>query len=82
MPLELDAAGMVVTRPVLGWTTAPVAEMAVILQIQYSERPADMSNGGKSIQFVLTPQQCLELAEILTTQANRVLASKASGPPS
>lgn len=82
MPLELDAAGMVVTRPVLGWTTASVAEMAVILQIQYAEKPEDIGSGGKSIQLVLTPPQCLELSESLTKQSNRTLTSKVSGPPS
>ena len=79
MPLETDANGLVVTRPVLGWTTATVAETAVILQIQYSERPADMNTGGKSLQFVLTPPQCLELAEVLTQKAKRILDQKPAG---
>ena len=81
MPLETDEAGMVVTRPVLGWTTVSVAETAVILQIQYSEKPADIDTGGRSIQFVLTPPQSLELAESLTKQAKRILNLTSSSPP-
>jgi hypothetical protein len=80
MTIELDANGMVVTRPVLGWTTATAAEIAVILQIQYSEKPADIDTGGKSLQVVLTPPQCLELAEVLTRNAQRILNFPVSGP--
>lgn len=70
---ETDSDGALVTRPVLGWATVPVAGIAVVLQIQYSEKPDDIDKGGQSLQFVLTPPQCLELAEILTTQAKRIL---------
>jgi hypothetical protein len=81
MPLETDANGMVITRPVLGWTTVTVAESSVILQMQYAETPQELKTGGRSIQFVLTPPQCLELAETLTKQANRILTVTTSGPP-
>jgi len=81
MPLETDANGMIVTRPVLGWTTAPVAGSAVILQIQYAETPQELKTGGRSLQFVLTPPQSLELAETLTKQAQRILNQKPSSAP-
>jgi hypothetical protein len=74
-PFETDAAGMIITRPVLGWVTCPVEEMAVILLLRYSESPQDIDSGGRSLQAVLTPQQCLELAEELTKQARRILAA-------
>jgi hypothetical protein len=80
MPIETDAKGMVVTRPVLGWTTAHAPGIAVILQIRYSDRPADVRTGGKSLQVVLTPPQCMELAEALTKNAQQILNSKASSP--
>jgi hypothetical protein len=80
VPLETDAAGMVITRPVLGWTTAAVAGSSVILQMQYAETPEELKTGGRSIQFVLTPPQSLELAETLTKQAKRILDLKPSGP--
>ena len=74
--LELDSKGNVVLKPVTGWAIAPVAEIAVLLKIDYSETPEDIGKGGKSIQFVLTPPKCLELAEVLTRQAKRLLEAK------
>ncbi len=81
MSFEKDANGMIILRPVLGWTAAPVAEIALLLQLQYAEGEADIETGGKSIQFSLTPPQCLELAEVLTRRANQILNSKLSSPP-
>jgi hypothetical protein len=76
MRLEIDANGMLVTRPVLGWSTAQAPGIAVIFKIRYSERPGDVSTGGKSLQ-VLTPPQCLQLAEALRATNPRI-----SGDPS
>jgi hypothetical protein len=75
-PFELDENGNVVLKPVTGWTTAPVAEVAVLLQIQYEDGPEDIGTDGKRIQFVLKPQACLEIAESLTKQARRLLDAK------
>lgn len=75
MPSEAfdkDAEGNVITNPVMGWTTLPVVEMAVLLQIQYAETPERLETGCRRIQLVLTPLQCLELAQRLTRQARRV----------
>jgi hypothetical protein len=73
--LETNAEGMVVTRPLLGWVTAPAMGMSVILRLNYAERPADIRTGGQWLQTVMTPQQALDLAEILTKQARRVFDS-------
>jgi hypothetical protein len=70
-PFETDSEGNVILKPVTGWAMAPVAETAVLLQIQYSD--AEFETNDKKIQFVLTPQKCLELAEVLTKQARRLL---------
>lgn len=71
---ELDENGEVVMKPVTGWKIAPVAGIAVLLAIQYVETPAELETGdSKSIQLVLTPQKCLELAEVLTRVAKRIL---------
>jgi hypothetical protein len=77
--LEINHDGTVVTRPVLGWTTVTVAETAVLLSLQYAEKPEDIRTGGKSLQVVMTPQNALELAESLTKQARRIL--DAPSPP-
>ena len=81
--LESDEHGNIVTRPVLGWTTIPVAGMSVILRLNYAETPEDIDKGGLHIQVLLTPHQALELAEILTIQGQRILDSPAPpGKPS
>jgi hypothetical protein len=78
--LETDEKGNVMLKPVTGWTTGPVAQIAVLLAIEYVETPEELETGGrKSIQFVLTPPQCLELAEVLARQAKRLLGD--SLPP-
>jgi hypothetical protein len=65
--LETDSNGDIITNPVIGWTTATLAGMSVFLAIHYVETPLELeTEDGKSIQMILTPQQCLELAERLT----------------
>jgi len=55
------------------WLTAPVAGIGVALGIQYAETPEELETGGRLIQFVLTPRQCQQIAEALTTKASRLL---------
>jgi hypothetical protein len=69
---ELDEKGNVKLQPVIGWTTAPVADMLVLLVLQYLDRLGEVGT-QKAVQLILRPQQCLELAEVLTRQAKRVL---------
>jgi len=79
-PLETDSEGNVILKPVTGWRTAPVAGTAVFLAVEYVSTPAELAaRDTTTIQFVLTPQQCLELAETLTRQARRQLGE--SLPP-
>lgn len=73
-PFETDQQGNVITKPVTGYTTAPVAGIAVLLAVQYVESQAELETGhSKQIQFVLTPQQSLEIADSLRRQAERIL---------
>jgi hypothetical protein len=75
MPTKLrtNKDGQIATCPVLGWTTGTVGGVAILLAIDYAETPEQIQTGGKSVQLVLTPQQSLELAEKLTTLANKTL---------
>ncbi len=73
--LQTDQDGNIIVSPVLGWASGPLPAKAVFLAVQYAERPEEIETGGKSIQFVLTPQQCLELAQRLTKLANDVILS-------
>jgi hypothetical protein len=73
-PLNLDKQGNIVTKPVAGWQFHAVAESSVLLAIEYLDSPEQMRTmEGEMIQFVLTPPQCLELAEALTRSAKRIL---------
>lgn len=81
---ETDSDGNIITNPVTGWTSACFAQMTVVLAIHYAPTPLALESGeNKSIQFVLTPQQCLELAERLTKLARYVLDQPPpANPPS
>jgi hypothetical protein len=79
---KTDDRGNVITYPVTGWAMGPVAEVAVLLQIQYVESEQDLEAGRhKRFQFLLTPPKCLELAELLTKQAQRLLGPPSPGTP-
>jgi hypothetical protein len=75
--IEIGSDGLVRTRPVLGWMTVPVAGMSVILRLNYAETPEELRTGGRHLQVIMTPQQCLELAEVLTRQARQILDTPA-----
>ena len=79
--LETDAQGNIVSRPVMGWITAPVAGMFVLLGLKYAETPEQLKTGGKTLQFGLLPAQALELAEMLTRQARGILEAPQTEPP-
>lgn len=60
----------------------PVAEMSVLLAIQYSRDAQELENGSiRQIQFLLMPQECLELADLLTRQGKRLLESPPKDRP-
>ena len=79
MPNQLrkDKDGKIASSPVIGWTTGTLAGLGILLAIDYADSPEELQTGGKSVQLALMPQQALELAQKLTTLANKVL-----GPPS
>ena len=79
---ETDSDGNIIANPVTGWTSASFAEMTVVLAIHYASTLQALESGeNKSIQFVLTPQQCLELAARLTILANSALDQPPSLKP-
>ena len=72
-PFETDSTGQLVNRPVLGWTTAQVTGVVVLLRLNYAETAAEMENGGKSLQVSLTPEQARQLATMLLEQAGKAV---------
>jgi hypothetical protein len=78
--LEKDANGKIVTRPIMGFSSAPIAEMSIFLKVRYAETPEQLKTEGKSIQFAMTPEQALELASMMATQARRIMDQKPDTP--
>jgi len=78
--LEKDADGKIITRPIMGFSTAPIADMSIFLKVRYAETPEQLKAEGKAIQFALTPDQALELASMMMTQARRILDQKPDSP--
>jgi hypothetical protein len=76
---KTDSNGNIITKPVTGWTTALVANSAVILAIEFLELKSNepQTAYGDSIQFVLTPPQCQELSEILARAATAAMPKSA-----
>lgn len=74
--LEKDRDGNVITNPVTAWGVTPVAELVVLLAIQYAQTPEELETGRtRQIQFVLKPQACLQLAEELNQHGKNLLKS-------
>lgn len=69
--LQTDSDGNVLTKPVTGITTGTIAEIAVLLRLEYLQ--AENETESRSIQFAMTPQQALYLAEKLKTLAQRIM---------
>jgi hypothetical protein len=65
MELQKDQNGNVKLSSVLGWTLGRVAETYVLLAVQYAENEQELETGGKVLQLSLTPDQALQLAEVL-----------------
>ncbi|HTO41114.1 MAG TPA: hypothetical protein VL026_09085 [Rhizomicrobium sp.] len=79
--LEKNAEGKIITCPVKGFTSAAIADMSVFLQVRYAQTPEQLKAAGKVIQFAMTPQQALTLAEMMTKQARHILDQTPSTPP-
>jgi hypothetical protein len=73
---KTDNNGNVITKPVTGYTAGLVANTAVILAIEFltlgTNDPQTVDQD--SIQFVLTPPQCLELSDVLARAAAATMA--------
>lgn len=70
-----DRSGNVKLKPIIGWEIGPVAEIGLLLAIQYAESPQEFQTGGKSVRFVLSPEQALLLAEKLQKAGKSLLRS-------
>jgi hypothetical protein len=81
--LHLDDSGQIALNPMTGWIAASGIGMNAVLAIEYLSSPEELRTASRSqIQFVLTPQQCLEVSVTLTKLANKILenSAKDNGP--
>lgn len=77
---ETDSEGNVILKPIVGWAVTDAAGIAVLLQLQFVESEEELESGKKqAFQFVLTPPKALELAELLTRRAKRLLEGLSPG---
>jgi len=76
-----DASSNIKLKPIIGWEIGVVAGISLLLAIQYAESPQDFQTGGKSVRFVLTPEQALLLAEKLQKAGKSLLEPPPAGRP-
>ena len=71
---DVDENGEVKLQPVTGFAVAPMATIAVMVQVDYVESEEALETEcTERKQFVLYPQQALELAEALKKVASPLL---------
>lgn len=84
-PLEAfdhDAAGNIITKPLLGFTSVPVAGMALVVRMEYADTEprfrAIMSGSEKAdaVQFILTPDQARKVAQRLNYLADMIVSQQ------
>jgi hypothetical protein len=66
--------GNIITRPLIGYRAVPVADTAILARLEYVENEEQLRTGvGQAVQLILTPQQALEVAGVLTKHARYIL---------
>lgn len=79
---DTDTSGNIITRPLTGYTSAPVAGMFVLARLEYADSEdhlrAVMSGTDKpgAVQLAITPGQAKELAGRLMLLADYILAQQ------
>ena len=85
-PFDTDASGNIITKPLVGYTSAPVAGMFVLTRLEYADSENHlrgiMSDAEKpgAVQLAITPSQAKELAARLNLLADHILFATDSRP--
>lgn len=75
--LDTDIHGNVIMKPLVGWATHGVSDIAVLIVLEYLDDPAQAeAMQGETLQLALTAHQCLEVADALNAAANGILRSQ------
>jgi hypothetical protein len=78
MTFTTDDEGNVKLNPVTGWEIGRVAGVALALKLEYVSSPNQLESHAMisdSIQFVLTAEEALELAEVLKRHGTELLSA-------
>ena len=79
---ETDHNGNIIMRPVAAWATSLVAKISLLVAFRYFDSPEALeADESKSIQLLLTPEQCFSLAADLTEGGVAALAESRSPEP-
>ncbi|HWQ86013.1 hypothetical protein [Brevundimonas sp.] len=82
MDWKLDSNGNIAVCPVGGWQTALVGGMALAIRLGfYRSEEALLRGEMDEEQFVLTPAQALELADVLRSGAEKAMTGPSSQTP-
>lgn len=73
---QLNAAGQIETKPLVGYRLSPLGNMFGILAVQYQDRPDEPETPDTypQLQIALTAAQVRDLAEDLHQLANWLLS--------
>ncbi len=75
--LKTDRHSKVVEKLVLGWSVTTDRGATVTAAFEYKDYSSDRKQELPTIQFGLTPQQALQLAQALTEVATDILRNAA-----
>ena len=74
---KTDERGNVILKPMTGWELRHVANMLLIMGLEYVDSEEELETGErKTIPLVLRPDLALEFAEKLQREASKLLQAQ------
>ena len=73
MKWDVDGAGNIITRPLLGYETAVLATVVCGLRPTIARNEQELQSGGISVQLGMTPAQAIELGGALQRMAEQAM---------
>ena len=79
IPLKTDEHGDAIMYPVTGWKLRTVADIELMIAIEYAETPEQYQTAERrTLQVVLYPEQAAKLAEDLKRVVTSLLVPKSA----
>jgi len=77
--LKTDEDGNAIMYPLTGWELRPVADIELMIAIEYVETPEHLQTGERRrLQVILYPEQAAKLAEDLRRSVTALLSPKSA----